>query len=716
VKAAIAALVLGPPATPERLGEIMLHPHQRSGADRALHLLRAFGGVLVADDVGLGKTFLALAIARGFQRPLVVVPAATRDAWTVAATRAGVGTSVLSFDSLVRGLPGAEPDLVVVDEAHHVRNPATKRFAAVAKLCTRAPVVLLSATPVQNRLDDLRVIMSLFLGERAHALSADDLATMIVRREASAITLGAIPSTADPEWLRPKSDVDCLDRLISLPPPIAVTDAGDGGALLTYTLVRQWASSRAALVSALRRRVARAHAIEDSLEAGRLPSRRELAAWCFADGAQQMAFSFMATGRQRDGVARLLETVRAHRLATRACVDWLAATEDPDRSRAELIAEIVHSHPGKRVVAFSEYAETVNALFRLLAPTLRVAVLTHVGGRTIGGHLKRSEILARFAPGSRKSTLERDRIDLLLTTDVLSEGVNLHDAGVVVHLDLPWNPARLAQRVGRVRRIGSPENTVLIFAMAPPAPAERMLELQSRLKAKLRVASRAVGGNVAVLPGLEADEGESSASVNDAVANALSTWHLPALALSEPICGAVQASRRGFLACIRIGDSVLLVGGTDSVTSDPMVLATLADAAARTDASATADECVAIETMIAAWLQRRGTIDVVDLADRRVARSRRALLQRVEFISQRTPRHARPTATPMLLAARAVAGATLSAGAEQVLDELTRSQLSDSAWLQVLAEFAALHSRPRDAERRILALLLLRPGPSACLT
>jgi hypothetical protein len=710
VQAAIAGLVLGPPTTPERIGDVTLHPHQRDGANRALESLRAFGGVLVADDVGLGKTYLALAVARGFRSPLVVAPAATLHAWTAAAARSNVDITLLSFESMARGGDTAKHDLVVVDEAHHLRNPATKRYAAARTLCARTPVVLLSATPVQNRLADLRVIMSLFLGERAHALSADELTAMIVRREATSVVFfdSALPIATEPKWLHPDADVDCLGRLVTLPRPIPAADAGDGGALLTYTLVRQWASSRAALVSALRRRVARAHAIEDSLLTGRMPSRRELAAWCFAAESQQLAFSFMVAGPQRQNADHLMESVRAHRLATRACLDWLATTDDPDRSRATLIADVVRQNPGRRVVAFSEYAETVGRLFRLVAPNLRVAMLTHAGGRCVSGHLRRSDVLARFAPESRSSTPERERIDLLLTTDVLSEGVNLHDASIIVHLDLPWNPARLAQRVGRVRRIGSPESTVLVFAMAPPAPAERMLELELRLKAKLGVVSDAVGSSLALLPGVE-PEGDAAAGRRDGLAAALAKWQ-DTSAPTDPICGAVHAAQCGFLACVSMEGHVQLIGGTDSVTVDTAELTTLIRAGGGADATVSTSEFAKAESSIAAWLQRRKTMDVVDLADRRVARSRRALLERVEYISRRTPRHARPTATPMLVAARNVAGVALSAGAEQVLDELARAPLSDAAWLQAMGEFAALHTHQKESAAKIAALLLLRPS------
>src|SRR5207245_3661432 len=75
--------------------------------------------------------------------------------------------------------------------------------------------------------------------------------------------------------------------------------------------------------------------------------------------------------------------------------------------------------------------------------------------------------------------------DVLIATDLLSEGLNLQDATRVVHYDLPWTPARLAQRVGRVDRLGSPHAWVETVTFLPPAGLERALALERRLATKL---------------------------------------------------------------------------------------------------------------------------------------------------------------------------------------------------------------------------------------
>jgi hypothetical protein len=111
---------------------------------------------------------------------------------------------------------------------------------------------------------------------------------------------------------------------------------------------------------------------------------------------------------------------------------------------------------------------------------------------------------------------------------------------------------------------------------------------------------------------------------------------------------------------------------------------------------------------IESWLRRRIVADVVDLPALRIARSRRALLRRVDTIARRAPRHAQPQLAPLMRAARTAATATLSAGAERVLDELAHAPMQDEAWLHAVGEFAALHAQREAGAPEVLALLVLR--------
>jgi hypothetical protein len=717
VRAAIAAHLGHGGDWPATFGDVTLHPHQRDALARITRMLDEYRGALLADDVGLGKTFVALAVAREARSPVVVAPAAIRDQWLDAARRAAVAVRFESVERLSRGpAPSGEADLVILDEAHHLRSSTTKRFRAAAALCGDARVLLLSATPVQNRLADLRTILSLFLGTRAHAMTPEQLARYIVRRVALDVahsSAAALPAVAPARWLPLVADVDCLDRLFALPRAVPPADGDDAGVLLTYTLVRQWSSSRAALAAALRRRLARGLAMQDALRAGRLPSRGELAAWCFADGAQQLAFPELATSDTSSASEPLLREVEQHCDGVRELLAWLGTTPDPDTARSSALRDVLRMHRGERVVAFSEYADTVRSLYRALAGNTRVAMLTHTGGRVAGGPLTRREVLARFAPGAASRTPESDRVDILLTTDVLSEGVNLQDASVIVHLDLSWNPARLEQRVGRLRRLGAARDAIAVYMFAPPAPAERLLRLEERLRLKLGAAARTVGLAGAILPGLVAPTAvESAAPREERIATALRAWGRLGHRRAERVAGAARSSMQGALACVRTAGSVSIVAvvGSRVTASRVAVEQLLSDA---NGATLVVEEPTVrgVENLVLRWLRGRELSNVVDLPALRVAQTRRVLLHRVACIARRIGRHVQPRLAPLMRAARTAATATLSAGAERVLDELARSPMTDEAWLHALGEFAALHSRDGgNAAPEILALLLLRPA------
>src|SRR5262249_624433 len=149
-----------------------------------------------------------------------------------------------------------------------------------------------------------------------------------------------------------------------------------------------------------------------------------------------------------------------------------------------------------------------------------------------GGRISREAAIAQFSPRPGlvpEAHHDIERIDLLITTDLLSEGLNLQEASVIVHLDLPWNPARLDQRVGRALRLGSRHEPVTVYSIAPPASAERVLRIEARLREKLRVAERTVGVTGRILPSLITEPAVEPgfAEQRAALETTLGAWRLP---------------------------------------------------------------------------------------------------------------------------------------------------------------------------------------------
>jgi hypothetical protein len=673
-----------------------------------------FGGAILADTVGLGKTYVALALARNAQHPVVVAPAALRTMWQDAARRAGTQIRIMTTEGLSRravAVSGAPADFFIVDEAHDFRNPRTKRYRALARLVVGAPLVLLSATPVHNRLADLLALLSLFLGTHAWTLSEAERSRIIVRRTAPQVRgidggACAPPVVDAPHVIRLDDVPEVLDALTRLPAPVPPRDGGAADALLTIGLIRQWASSTGALRGALRRRLQRAASLEAAMSTGAYPTYRDLRAWCTGDGAVQLAFPEIVIGEigasgdnaGRPGLDTLLDTVRAHADAVRRLLDRLDTAGDLDGQRALHLRRIVQQHSGSRVVAFATYEDTVRVLYQHLRRDGHVAMLTAAGGVVAGGTIRRAEVIAQFQAGAPPAPAA-NRIDLLLTTDILSEGVNLQGAGVVVHLDLPWTPARLEQRVGRVARLGSAFERVAVYAVAPPASAESLLAVERMLRGKLAAAGRAVGIAGSIVPSMvgfpERRNGAGAPEIAAEIRSIMSRWQVEAkLVPGEPtpdlLMAAVRSERPGFLAAGYRGERPVLLASVGAGVSEETT--TLADAVRLAAGDSTElDPGAARATLheLAAWSDAREA--VVDAGLGTVAQSpvRRRVLARIAGIARRVPPHARPGLLALAARARWAAVARCGAGSEWVLGELAASSLPDEAWLRAIGAWAS---------------------------
>ena len=720
-RALIAHEMLESETTPATVGDVRLHSHQREAVARVRALLRTAGGALLADSTGLGKTFVALAVAREYERVLVLAPAALSDNWKASMSRTRIGARFTSLERLSRNAhpPIERPELLIVDEAHHLRNPRTKGYDAVASLCIESRVLLLSATPLQNRRADLVAQLALFLGDAAAVATDAELARFIVRRQAEDRTLH-LPSVAKLQWIDLPASSDILDDLLALPPPVAGADEGTAGALVSYTLIRQWSSSHAALAGALRRRIARAHAMLSSLEAGIWPSRQQLAAWSYADQSLQLAFAELLTplGTGPSNLSSMIDTVHHHLDGLRALVSRLRTGDDPDPLRAAALLDICRAHPRARVIAFSQYAETVAALSRLLMTRHPgVAALTAQGGRVAGGRVSRADVLTQFGPNAGRSTVSAaEQIMLLVTTDVLSEGLDLQRASVVVHLDLPWNPARLEQRVGRVRRLGSEHDVVFVYALAPPASSERVLRVIERLRVKLGIAGRIVGLESAVIPGPGTiDSGAPPELVSEAHA-LLESWRDPAQCV-PPIAATayavVVAPNDGFVALLADGMERLLVASFegDAPSCDPATVTRALSMCGGRAAKFAPIDLVPVSSAIRRWWLDRSARSQLAMSSPTGARVRSRLAASIAALVAAGPRHERASLAHLASRAQLALRVPLGIGAERRLCTLERAADRNAEWLGVIAALAGSRD-PReaaiDAEPQILVVVLLR--------
>ena len=92
-----------------------------------------------------------------------------------------------------------------------------------------------------------------------------------------------------------------------------------------------------------------------------------------------------------------------------------------------------------------------------------------------------------------KNNEQDDTIQILITTDVLAEGINLHKSNIIVNYDLPWNPTRVLQRVGRVNRVGTTHKYIYIYNFFPTSETDIHLGLESSVKSKIQAFHETLG-------------------------------------------------------------------------------------------------------------------------------------------------------------------------------------------------------------------------------
>ncbi|MBA3645688.1 MAG: hypothetical protein H0W63_05865 [Gemmatimonadaceae bacterium] len=710
VKSLIAHFILENAGAATKLGTVTLAPHQSGAVVRIQRTLAEFHGAFLCDAVGSGKTYIGLAVAQDAVSPLIVAPAALRGMWLSAIEATESRARFVSLESLSRSAPRvSDCDMLIVDEAHHFRNCGTKRYGELARAARGRPILLMTATPIHNSRRDFENLASLFLGARARHLSAQEITRLVIRRDKTRVT-APIPEVMETQWMEIGDDAQMVRDLFSLPPPVAPRDTGEAGALAAHGLVRQWASSEAALAAALKRRRTRGAALESALEAGDHPSLIELRSWTAGDEAVQLGLAGILSPDTPSSTDELLAAVRAHLSALDCLWPLVRANHALDDERAAHLQEILLAHPGARVVAFASYEATVITLFDRLLHSNRMACLTSKGARVAGGRISRADAIRQFDPASKRVP-DSDRIDLLLTTDLLSEGVNLQVASVIVHLDLPWTAARLEQRVGRAARVGSAARRVFVYGFKPPPSAERALRASALVSAKWIAAAATIGADGE--PGLDTPRAkpESSPESHETLRALLATWKTRSPRVGRvPLVGAVQAQRAGFLAVVGSGSDWLILGGGEHVTDSPSEVSRLAASAHETDV--VVSDCVykaALES-IDEWLSIRKSAQIAGLDDTRFLRSRRKVFAGVDAFTANSSPICRIRNAQTVARIRAAAAGTLGAEDERTILSLEQFDSGETQeWLASVAASAKRSSVSKTQDYSVRALLLLIP-------
>jgi superfamily II DNA or RNA helicase len=625
-------------ATEWELTESQMYPildrYQQEGYHALMKIAERYGGALLCDGVGLGKTFIGLMLIerliRDRKRVVLLVPKAAREpVWESKIDRylpdvAGLFSSfqVFNHSDLLRGGKYVkdmaeiqrDADVIIIDEAHHFRNRAAKTYDKLFQMAEGKMLFLLTATPINNSLLDLQHEMELFSQRRSdhfkdlgihslpgHFRTLENALKKIVGEEDVGVEL----SQAEAERVLAS---DNLFRALVVQRsrayvkqsqqqqggPQALFPERKAPQVVDYSLVKTYGQLLDHLERAFRKDkplltlaiyyplayYTGSDASIDPLQEGRqaqvvglirtqLLKRFESSARAFEATCEELLLKLLAfVKRHSQSPAEqrrltrwagqhddLLKRVQAHHVSAEDEVDedivtpeMLEGVEELSHDEYQIdeildetyldldqLAQFLDDLKGftpkrddklqalikllkndsllkkHKVLIFSEYMATA----RYVHEQLKKADLRSVDEVDSGVGRDRGEIITAFSPYYNDSSSAElaakgaAETRILIATDVLSEGLNLQDATLLINYDLHWNPVRLMQRIGRVDRRLDPaveahilaerpeekavRGTVHFWNFLPPKELDRLLALYERVAHKTLRISKTFG-------------------------------------------------------------------------------------------------------------------------------------------------------------------------------------------------------------------------------
>lgn len=553
--------------------------YQSQASIQAKKILETYNGVFLADVVGLGKTFItALLLQQLRGRTLVICPPVLREYWRDSLFDFGIRSfeveSLGKLEHLIK--KGIEKyDYIVVDEAHRFRNEGTQSYANLLDICRGKKVILVTATPLNNTVDDIFAQLKLFQAPKNSTIPGvpnlekffAGLKTKLSRLEKNnpeyKLLIKEVSDSIRNSILRyvmvrrTRKDVMTYFKAdmnkqglkfpdLDNPQKIVYEYKGELEDIFKETIIKlheftyarytpllyyignktlsEFEKQQQKNVGGFMKGIL-VKRLESSFHAFRQSVDRFIISYeKFINMYQTQKFIYIS---KKIDVYDLLETDNIEKLEAFVDEDkahkydandfgsfnnlefidalskdleilkeiqklWKKVKSDPKLE--QFIDDLKNNKALKRnkLVIFTESKETGDYIYEALIDEFpnQIMFYSSTGGRhtdkelTSNHFISRDLITSNFDP-KRKEKAENIRI--LITTDVLAEGINLHRSNVLVNYDLPWNPTRVLQRAGRVNRLGSTFAQVHIFNFFPTTQSDEHLGLEVNITNKIQM-------------------------------------------------------------------------------------------------------------------------------------------------------------------------------------------------------------------------------------
>jgi len=517
-----------------------------------LEKLKNYGGCVLANSVGLGKTDVACMVARYYReldkRVLIIVPPQIKENWKKTLKKVGLSLKDKNIKLISMGLLQKSDfnydqyrdfDLIIVDEAHNFRNPSSNRrqnLDNIIKLNSTAHILLITATPINISILDFISLLKLLLSTTyKNKLESEgithkmkrievDVTNGIINKEVieelnhliqkfsvridwidvlnyfkeDLIKIAGVESFEKPEirQIEYYYDKEIKENIFDNVVPFLLR--------LNYEYTKLWEkeykedknliwwykwrlykrleSSIIAFKQSLENMLKRNEFLLKKLRILMKNANIDI----FSDANDlfeeerliniKTTFISLPTELQQKIISNIEEDVNSIKWMLNK-VNNITGLEERDKKLQELV-EILKKE-NKPTIIFSESMDTVKYIAKCLKR------LNKFNFEVIHGKRKISKELVQ-------EKFNKGHIDILVTTDVLSEGVNLPRADIVINFDLPYNPVRLIQRSGRAIRITNPKK-IKVYNFLPAKEIDKELELCQRLEQRVETIASSIG-------------------------------------------------------------------------------------------------------------------------------------------------------------------------------------------------------------------------------
>jgi superfamily II DNA or RNA helicase len=577
--------------TPKGLPEtkVNLAQFQDDAIARIWTRLKKYGGCVVADSVGLGKTWIAKKILEKigyYERKniLIICPAQLREMWRREMKKIDVKENILSQEDLAsenflekakKTLGGRfdNVELIVVDESHNFRNPLSNRWENfftlvndnIVKKGNRSHILFLTATPINNTPWDLYwQIMLLVLMDRSAfikenipdlfkffkqakdnpSLLNDLLNEISIRRTRDyiienypdAYILIELPNgeVKEQKIIFPervleninyqldkaykgmykeisdtitekltmayykileyrKQGLKTEEERLALGRMIAI------GGIFRTILLKRLESSVDSFRKSVSNHIKFLEKLKTYLKSGKLLTKQTFFKYLMSADEEleeeELKDELEKFEIKNYNADELFEDIDKDIKLLGKILEKVNTIEPEDDAKLKVLKErLLDLSKDGQIVLFTYYADTLNYIYNEIIKDKRFSKLKieaiSSSGATSKNSQQREKIIENFF---------KKEIDILMSTDVLSEGQNLQTAKYVINYDLHWNPTRMIQRAGRIDRIGSPYKKIFVYNFFPEDELEELLKLVQILQNKIIDIDKSVGLDQTIL-------------------------------------------------------------------------------------------------------------------------------------------------------------------------------------------------------------------------